>query len=88
MTKILNMTSGQMSVPLLSLFSSPAPFPHRPVLSFRRAPKGELLISSVRLPQSFGTSVAVDETGDAYVAGFIASSPDNESGDQIVVHKV
>ena len=45
-------------------------------------------MSSVRLPQSLGTSVAVDDTGDAYVAGFIASSSDDENDDQIVVHKV
>lgn len=46
-------------------------------------------MNSIRLTQSMGTAVAVDgETGDAYVAGFIANSSDDERGDQIVVHKV
>lgn len=44
--------------------------------------------TSVRLSRSLGTALAVEETGDAYVAGFISSSPGDESGDQIVVHKV
>ena len=61
-----------------------------PARSLTAPPKGGLLLTSVRLPQSLGTAVTVDgETGDAYVAGFIAdSASEGDSGDQIVVHKV
>eukprot|EP00903_Cladosiphon_okamuranus_P017880 g16453.t1 len=58
------------------------------VVLFLNLETGELLLTSIRLHSSLGTAVAVDrETGDAYVAGF-AASPDDETGDEVVVHKV
>lgn len=46
-------------------------------------------MTSETLLESLGTAMAVDgETGDTYVAGFKSSSSGDESGDQIVVHKV